>query len=54
VRQGIRKSACPWGLSLRLAEPFRMWASVAVQADVPEDGSPLRTGLATLGMEYTF
>jgi hypothetical protein len=40
--------------TFRLAEPFRLWASVALQADVPEDGSSLRSGLATLGMEYTF
>jgi hypothetical protein len=40
--------------TFRLAEPFRLWASVAVQADVPEDGSSFQTGLATLGVEYTF
>lgn len=40
--------------TLRLAEPFRLWAALAVQADVPEDGSSLKTGLATLGTEYTF
>jgi hypothetical protein len=40
--------------TLRLAESFRLWAAVALQADVPEDGSSLKTGLATLGTEYTF
>jgi hypothetical protein len=40
--------------TFRLAEPFRLWASVALQADVPEDGSSLKTGLGTLGVEYTF
>jgi len=40
--------------TFRLAEPFRVWAAVALQADVPEAGSSLRTGLATLGTEYTF
>jgi len=29
-------------------------SSMAVQADVPEDGTSLQTGLATLGTEYTF
>jgi len=27
---------------------------MALQADVPEDGSSLRTGVATLGTGYTF
>jgi hypothetical protein len=40
--------------TFRLAESFRLWAAIALQADVPEDGSSLRTGLATLGTEYTF
>jgi hypothetical protein len=40
--------------TFRLAEPVRLWASAALQADVPEEGSSLRTGLATLGVEYTF
>jgi hypothetical protein len=40
--------------TFRLAESFRLWAAVALQADVPEAGPSLRTGLATLGTEYTF
>jgi hypothetical protein len=40
--------------TFRLGEPFRLWASVALQVDVPEESDPFRTGLATLGAEYTF
>lgn len=40
--------------TFRLGEPLRLWAAVAVQADVPEDTDPVYTGLATLGAEYTF
>ncbi len=40
--------------TLRLAESFRLWASVALQADVLEEGETLRTGLLSLGSEYTF
>ncbi len=40
--------------TFRLGEPLRLWAAVAVQSDVPEDGKPVYTGLATLGAEYTF
>ncbi len=40
--------------SFRLGEPFRLWAAVALQADVPESSDPVYTGLATLGAEYTF
>ncbi|HYH95220.1 hypothetical protein [Hyalangium sp.] len=40
--------------TFRLGEPVRLWASVALQVDVPEESDPFRTGLATLGAEYTF
>lgn len=40
--------------TFRLGEDFRLWASVALQADVPEEGDTLQTGLGTLGTEYTF
>jgi hypothetical protein len=40
--------------TFRLGEPVRMWASVAVQADVLEEVDPLYAGLASVGAEYTF
>jgi hypothetical protein len=41
--------------TVRLGEPVRLWASVALQADMPEEPSgTVSTGLATLGAEYTF
>ncbi|WP_224360334.1 hypothetical protein [Hyalangium versicolor] len=40
--------------TIRLGEPIRVWAAAALQTDVPEDEAALHTGLATLGMEYTF
>jgi len=40
--------------TFRLGEPVRLWASVALQADMPEDSGTVSTGLATLGAEYTF
>jgi len=40
--------------TVRLAESFRMWASLALQSDHLEGEEPLRSGLATLGSELTF
>ena len=40
--------------TVRLGEPVRLWASVALQADMAEDIGSVSTGLATLGAEYTF
>jgi hypothetical protein len=40
--------------TFRLGEPVRLWASVALQADMPEGAATVSTGLATLGAEYTF
>lgn len=40
--------------TVRLGEAVRMWASVALQRDVPEDGPAESSGLLTLGGEYTF
>lgn len=40
--------------TVRLGEPVRLWASVALQADMPEEAGTVSTGLATLGAEYTF
>ncbi len=40
--------------TVRLGEPVRLWGSLALQSDVPEDAPVARTGLFTLGGEYTF
>lgn len=40
--------------TVRLGEPVRLWAAAALQADMPEEGGTVSTGLATLGGEYTF
>jgi hypothetical protein len=40
--------------TVRLGEPVRMWASLALQSDVPEDAPVARSGLLTVGGEYTF
>lgn len=40
--------------TVRLAESFRMWASLSLQSDHLEGEAPLRSGLATLGSELTF
>jgi hypothetical protein len=40
--------------TVRLGEPFRLWASVALQVDVLPEATPLRTGLGSLGAEYSF
>lgn len=38
----------------RPAKPFRLWASLSLQSDHPEEESPARSGLVTVGTEYTF
>jgi hypothetical protein len=40
--------------TFRLGEPLRLWASVALQVDVLPEDTPLRTGLGSLGAEYSF
>lgn len=40
--------------TVRLGDPVRVWASVALQRDVPEDLPAEASGLLTLGGEYTF
>lgn len=40
--------------TFRLADSFRLWASLALQSDHVEGEKPLRSGLATLGSEFTF
>ncbi|RKH62430.1 hypothetical protein [Corallococcus llansteffanensis] len=40
--------------TVRLGDPVRLWASVALQRDVPEDLPGEASGLLTLGGEYTF
>jgi hypothetical protein len=40
--------------TVRLAEPFRVWASLSLQSDHPEGEEPLRSGIATVGSELTF
>ncbi|RKH92231.1 hypothetical protein D7Y13_37605 [Corallococcus praedator] len=40
--------------TVRLGDPVRVWASVALQRDVPEDLPAEVSGLLTLGGEYTF
>jgi hypothetical protein len=40
--------------TFRLGEPFRLWASVALQVDVLPEAPPLNTGLGSLGAEYSF
>jgi hypothetical protein len=40
--------------TFRLGEPFRLWASLALQVDVLPEATPLRTGLGSLGAEYSF
>lgn len=40
--------------TFRLGEPFRLWASVALQVDVLPEATPLSTGLGSLGAEYSF
>ena len=40
--------------TVRLAESFRMWASLSLQSDHLEGEPPLHSGLATLGSELTF
>ncbi|RKG72212.1 hypothetical protein [Corallococcus terminator] len=40
--------------TVRLGDPVRLWASVALQRDVPEDLPAEVSGLLTLGGEYTF
>ncbi len=40
--------------TVRLGEPVRLWAAVALQADVPEQDASVYTGLATLGAEFSF
>ncbi|HEX8436781.1 hypothetical protein [Archangium sp.] len=36
------------------AKAFRLWAALALQSDHPEGEAPVRSGLVTLGTEYTF
>ncbi len=36
------------------AKAFRLWAALALQSDHPEGETPQRSGLVTLGTEYTF
>lgn len=38
----------------RPAEAFRLWGSLSLQSDHPEGLEPLRSGLVTLGTEYSF
>ncbi len=40
--------------TVRLGEPVRLWGSLALQADVLEGSPAVRTGLFSLGGEYTF
>ncbi|RKG57455.1 hypothetical protein D7X30_18215 [Corallococcus sp. AB011P] len=40
--------------TVRPGDAVRLWASVALQRDVPEDLPPETSGLLTLGGEYTF
>jgi hypothetical protein len=40
--------------TVRLGEPVRLWASVALQRDAPLDAPREDSGLLTLGGEYTF
>jgi hypothetical protein len=40
--------------TFRLGEPLRLWASLALQVDVLPETTPLRTGLGSLGAEYSF
>jgi hypothetical protein len=36
------------------AKAFRLWAALALQSDRPEGEPPVRSGLLTVGTEYTF
>lgn len=40
--------------TFKLADSFRLWASLSVQSDRVEGEPPVRSGLATLGSELTF
>jgi hypothetical protein len=40
--------------TFRLGKPFRLWAALALQADILPETPPIRTGLATVGAEYSF
>ncbi|KFA94678.1 hypothetical protein [Archangium violaceum] len=40
--------------TVRLARPFRVWASLSLQSDHLEGEAPLRSGIASLGSELTF